>query len=104
MQMSDFMQNSTIEFTPEKTGFVTCNAKNTEGTSEAKAEVVVTDLEKEFIIWSDGELEVAANEQHSIWCGASAHKYATELYWYKDDVLVENSSGMHVGIDKINLN
>lgn len=99
MQLSDFIQNSTIEFTPESTGFVTCNAKNTEGTSEAKAEVVITDLDKEFIIWSNGN-EVAANEQYSIWCGASAHKYATELYWYKNDVLVENSSGMVYRFDK----
>lgn len=54
---------------------------------------MVNDLDDQFVVWSEGQDPVTANEDLSIICGASAHKYATELNWHKDGVLVENSSG-----------
>lgn len=90
-QETTFNQTSNIGFTPESTGIVICNATNAQGSGNVRASIIVNDLNDELIIWSDNELPISAGDEVSLTCGASAHKYATELKWFKDDVEVQNS-------------
>lgn len=72
---------------------MTCSAKNSEGSSEVQANVIVNDLDEEFAVWSVSQQPITAKEEFTLICGASANKYATELNWFKDNVLVENGTG-----------
>lgn len=95
VQKTTFKQTSTMIFTPESTGIVKCGAKNSEGTNETSANVIVNDLNEDLIIWSDNELPISSGDDVRVTCGASAHKYATELNWFKNGVLVNNSTGLY---------
>lgn len=95
IQKDTFNQTSTISFTPKGTGVVICQAKNSQGQSEARASLIVNDLDDELIVWSDNELPISAGDSVSIMCGAAAHKYATDLKWLKDGVEVISSDSMY---------
>lgn len=58
------------------------------GVSESKANVIINDLNEDLAIWSENEPPISVGDDVSVTCGASAHKYATELNWYKDDALI----------------
>lgn len=68
-------------------------AINTVGSGEAKANLVVNDLDDDLSVWSKNTLPISVGDDVSVWCGASAHKYANELNWYKDDVLIQSGNG-----------
>lgn len=68
-------------------------AVNTMGLAEAKASLIVNDLDEEFSIWSTNEPPISIGDDVSVICGASAHKYANELNWYKDNVLIQSGNG-----------
>lgn len=63
--------------------------------SEVRANVVVLDMDEELSIWSANELPISVGDDVSVTCGASAHKFATELNWYKNDLLIENTDSMY---------
>lgn len=88
-----FNQTSTISFKPESTGIATCRAYNMMGLGEAKAHVIVNDLNQDLIIWSDNEIPISIGDDVTVTCGASAHKYANELNWYKDDEQIQSGNG-----------
>lgn len=102
IQKTTFNQTSTINFVPESTGIIICVARNDKsdnGWSEVRANVIVMDLNEELTIWSENELPISVGDQVSVTCGASAHKYATELNWYKNDILVESGNSTCYGKD-----
>lgn len=82
-----------MSFEPDSTGVVICEAMNSQGSGEVRANVIVNDLNGELIIWSDNELPMSAGDAVSVVCGASAHKYATDLKWFKDNDEVLSSDG-----------
>lgn len=82
-----------MSFVPDSNGIAICEARNSEGISEMRANVIVNDLTEEFSIWSEHELPIAVGDSVSIICGASSYKYR-ELNWYKDDILIESGDGM----------
>lgn len=84
-----------ISFLPESTGIVYCAAKNSEGRNEISDSVIVTDLEEDLFVWTTNELPISAGQSVSVMCGASAYKYATEVNWYKDTILVQKSPGKY---------
>lgn len=92
VQSSNHNFKTKIKFNPEKHGFVVCHVKNDDGHSEAMANVLVNDLDDGLIVWSSILGQVTANTNVSIACGASIHLYS-ELNWYKNAVLVGNSTG-----------
>lgn len=65
------------------------------GSGEAKANVIVNDLNEDLLVWSENETPISVGDDVTISCGASAHKYANELNWYKDDVLVKSDDGKY---------
>lgn len=71
-----------------------CEAKNTQGIGQARANVNVNDLDDDFMIECNNELPISIGDEVSVLCGAAAHKYATDLKWFKDDIEVQNSDGM----------
>lgn len=87
-----FNQTSSITFTTNSTVIVECEAQNSVGDTRTIADVIVNDLKEDFSIWSDNELPISSGDDVTVTCGASAHKYA-KVDWYKDDVLIENSTG-----------
>lgn len=91
VQKDDVNKMSMLTFNPATTGVVTCAAKNAVGYAEITANVIVNDLNDAFIVWSPTEIPVA-DEEISIICGATIYIY-TEVNWYFNDVLVENSTG-----------
>lgn len=72
-----------------------CKANNSQGQSEARASVIVNDLNDELIVWSQNELPISAGDDVSIMCGAAAYKYATDLKWLRDGVEVISSDSMY---------
>lgn len=99
-----FNQTSTLNFVPESTGLVMCTAKN--GNTEEKvtrANVYVLDLNEELAVWSNNELPISIGDVVSVTCGASAHKYTTDLSWYKDGYPVESTGSTYRFKKKINL-
>lgn len=93
MQSTLFNQTSTLVFRPNQTGIVECMAINSVGVGQAKANLVVNDLDDDLIVWSNNTLPISYGDDVSVWCGASAHKYETELNWYKDNELVQSGNG-----------
>lgn len=69
-------------------------AVNSMGFHEAKANLIVNDLDADLSIWTENVPPIAIGDDVSLWCGASAHKYANELNWYKDEQLIRNGNGM----------
>lgn len=63
------------------------------GFGEAKSNLIVNDLDSDLSIWTENTAPISIGDDVSIWCGASAHKYANELNWYKDDVLIQSGNG-----------
>lgn len=93
-QWTESTQSSTLNFTPTGMGVIICEANNTEGKSEARANVIVNNLNEDFsIIRNKDEMPIVVGDDVSVGCGASAYKY-TEMNWYKADVLVTNSTRM----------
>lgn len=74
-------------------GVIVCEATNALGKTEARADVIVNDMNGGFTIWNENEMPIVAGDDVSIVCGASAFKY-TDMNWYKADVLVTNTSSM----------
>lgn len=68
-------------------------AINEMGFGAAKANLILNDMDEDLSIWTENELPISIGDDVSIWCGASAHKYANELNWYKNDVLVRSGNG-----------
>ncbi|XP_031631901.1 vascular endothelial growth factor receptor 1-like isoform X3 [Contarinia nasturtii] len=91
-----FNQTSTFNFVPNNTGIVICDAKNSQGKTETRAKVILNDLDEELSIWTKNELPIADGDNVSVTCGVSAHKYSTDLEWYKDDTLVVSSDDVKV--------
>lgn len=60
---------------------------------ETKANLIVNDLDNDLSVWSENTLPISIGDDVSVWCGASAHKYANELNWYKDDVPIQSGNG-----------
>lgn len=83
-------QKSILNFTPTGMGVIICEASNTEGKTEARANVIVNNMNKDFVILSENEVPIVIGDNVSVACEASAFKY-TEMNWYKDDALVTNS-------------
>lgn len=105
-QTTIFNQTSTISFVPESTGLIICTATNDKsdnGMSEVQANVIVMDLSDELAIWSNSVLPISVGDDVSVTCGASAHKYATELNWFKDDVPVESGGSTYYSEVSTNL-
>lgn len=74
-------------------GVIICEATNTEGKAEARANVIVNDMNGDFTIRNENEMPIVVGDDVSIVCGASAFKY-TEMNWYKAGVLVTNTSSV----------
>lgn len=68
-------------------------AINEMGFGQAKANLILNDMDEDLSIWSENELPISIGDDVSVWCGASAHKYANELNWYKNDVLIQSGNG-----------
>lgn len=79
---------------PTSTGMVICDAKNRQGVGVAKAKLIMSDLDEEMSIWPTQKMPVTTGEAFSITCGVSAHKYTTELNWFKDDIPIIDSDSM----------
>ena len=93
MQYYDEYYESRVNFKLEETGFVTCHVRNVDGHSEIIANAIVNDFDYALGTWSSPDGQVASNTRVSLICGASVH-LCTELNWYRDDVLVDNSTGL----------
>lgn len=85
-----FNQSSTLVFRPNQTGIIQCVAVNDVGLSEAKANLVLNDMDEDLSVWTKNDLPISIGDDVSLWCGASAHKYANELNWYKNDVPIQS--------------
>lgn len=68
-------------------------AINSMGDAKARANLIVNDLDADLIIWTENVPPISIGDEVSIMCGASAHKYANELNWYKDNVLIQSGNG-----------
>lgn len=84
-------QTTTVEFEPSSTGLVTCQISLV---TNARANVIVSDLDEEFMIWSsvDEDSQIVAGDEIFLSCGAT--RFLTdEVSWYRDDERIRNSSG-----------
>lgn len=93
VQKTPIKQTSTLYFSPSGLGVVACEAFNTEGNAQAKANIIVNDLNEDFAILSKNELPISIGDDVSVSCVASTFKYS-DVNWYRNDVLVENAMSM----------
>lgn len=70
-----------------------CKAENSEGTAEVGVDVIVTDLNRNFDIWTDHELPIYAGKSFSLNCALPFPAYPATLNWFKGLDLIESSSG-----------
>lgn len=89
-------QISKLSFNPTHAGQVTCQARNSEGTASAHAELVVGDLAKPLQIWGIDNEPVAEGDSVTLTCGASIYKHTNEMVWYFHDSPVESSADVQV--------
>lgn len=97
-QQTQSTQISTLDFKPTGRGVIICEASNTEGKSEARANVIANDLTEYFSIVSNNDVPVVVGDKVTVVCAASAFKY-TDMNWFKGNVLVTNSSRMYSNIE-----
>lgn len=91
----DFItQISRVKLAPMQSGLLYCNAENDQGAQSApETEVVVGDLEKPFIAWSnEGEI-VAEGDSVTLTCGIAVNKYKPPVQWFFNDQLAETLPG-----------
>lgn len=75
-------------------GVVICEATNSGGKTEARANVIVNNLDGELRIIEQNQMPIVVGDDNiSVSCEGSAFKYA-EMYWYKGDDLVRNTMSM----------
>lgn len=86
-------QHSTLRFYPKQPGIVVCRAQNKEGSDEAKAEVLITDLKEDLQLWDTSDEVIAAGDALSVICGASVYKYANEPLLYRNEQPLTESEG-----------
>lgn len=82
-------QYSQLSFTPSLSGIITCDAENTEGSAKADANVVIGDMEKEFMVWGSGDT-VAEGDNVMLFCGASKYTYSSLEWTYNAKPLASN--------------
>lgn len=92
IEILPFNQTVVFTFNPESAGIVVCEATNSQGKSEARAKVLVNDLNETLSVWSSNKPPISIGDDVSVFCGASVYNYSSELNWYKDNVPVVNSS------------
>lgn len=63
------------------------------GFHEASANLIVNDLDEDLLVWSENDPPISIGDDASLWCGASAHKYANELNWFKDNAPIKSGNG-----------
>lgn len=91
-------QTTTVEFVPISTGVVDCRSSYARHIN-AKAQVIVSDLDDDFMIWPsvDKNSKIYVGEDISLNCGASRH-ITNEAVWYKDGIPVKNDSGNLINV------
>lgn len=94
IEIPPFNQTSILIFSPNRTGLVSCKARNKQDSTTAKASVILSDLSEELIIWTDNETPIAIGDELYLICGASAHKYSGGIEWFKDDSRMVDSTGI----------
>lgn len=94
-QLSTSMQRSSLSFIPEQSGSVYCAAENSEGKHDASISFLLTDLDEPFSIWSGDKYSApaSAGDSFSLNCGLTRPESPATLNFYKDNELVENSTG-----------
>lgn len=85
-----------MNFKPTHAGKVTCQARNSEGTARADAELIVGDLAKPLLIWGIGNDPVAEGDSVTLTCGASIYKHTEDLVWYYQDAPVESTADVQL--------
>lgn len=86
-------QETTIEFVPSSTGQVICEIPYA-SSSNATAYVLISDLDKDLMIWSsmDNDSQIVVGDEISLTCGASAYK-THDVHWQKDGVAIRKFEG-----------
>lgn len=64
-------------------------------TTKAQTNVIVTDVNEGLSIWCNNDLPISVGDEVQVTCGASAHKYAADLKWFRGDKEVESSEGKY---------
>ncbi|XP_037051566.1 vascular endothelial growth factor receptor 1 isoform X6 [Bradysia coprophila] len=84
-------QRSELNLYPSGPGKVECIAENTEGSDSSTAFLEITDIETPFgISGIDDVRKIAAGDNVSMTCGASAYNYTSDINWYRDNILIES--------------
>ncbi|KAG4073862.1 hypothetical protein HA402_014067 [Bradysia odoriphaga] len=84
-------QRSELNLYPSGPGKVECIAVNTEGNDSSTAFLEITDIETPFgISGIDETKKMAAGDNVSMTCGASAYNYTSDINWYRDNILIES--------------
>lgn len=86
-------QKFELTFTPTRPGIATCRARNSEGSDESQAQVLIGDLDKPLQTWGVDEDPIAAGDPLTLTCGALVYTYAAELHWYLHGIPVESTDG-----------
>lgn len=93
-QRTQSTQRSTLNFAPTGLGVIICEAANTIGKTEARANVIENNLNGDFVILDKNEMPIVIGDENvSVVCESSAFKY-TELDWFKENDLVTNAMSM----------
>lgn len=93
VKLSKIRHKSVVTLAPEKSGLVTCTAKNDDGTSKVSAMAIILDLDDAIVVWSPTQLPPVTDEPFTIVCGISPYIFA-DMNWFKScGTAIENSTG-----------
>lgn len=98
MQHSETDYTSTINFTPQSSGYINCVVENDHGYEGASGRLIVNDLNDLLAVWTSTPIPVA-DERLSIVCAGSSAMYE-DIRLYKDGDLVDVSKGDLVDVSK----
>lgn len=91
-------QRFELKFVPTQPGRVTCKAENAEGTKSVDTEVIIVDLSEPMQIWGiDENVTIATEDSVTLTCAAYVYTYSDQLNWYRNGILVEESSAIPTG-------
>lgn len=90
-------QTSTLTFRFTSPGRVFCSADNGLGSDTAKGMLTIGDLKEDLQVWGvEPENPISVNDEVRLYCGALVYNFTGPLNWYRDNLLVEESSGVQL--------
>lgn len=94
MVQTKFSNSVFISFIPKSSGFLTCYARNAIDNPRATANVIISDLKEDMVVWNENKHSFQNfNYLNVLSCAGSIYKYSKVDWFHGGRPIVEDSKG-----------